>query len=355
MSKLILAVTAILFLAIAVLLPADAQEKGKAGGIPPALVVTADVEAGKFSPEAEFVGTLFYKEVSDVASEVDGMVEAYFFEEGERVKDGHVLVRLSTDLIEKDVKAKKAQYEEFMVSIEKARKDLIRMEKLFEQGSISEQDHDEHYFRLKGLEKRLESLDAEMERLNIVLQKKTITAPFYAVVLKRYVDRGEWLSPGSRVGALARYDAVDVVVDLPEEFTGYIRQGRLVHVKAGGKSISGIIKGIIPKGDISTRTFPVKIEVKNPGFLKEGMEARVLMPIGEKRKALLINRDAVIKPFGKNVVFSVADSKAKMIAVDVIGFDGLKAVVRSEELKEGMKVIVKGHERLRDGQEIKVQ
>ena len=31
---------------------------------------------------------------------------------------------------------------------------------------------------------------------------------------------------------------------------------------------------------ITTRTFPVKMSLKNPGFLAQGMEARVTLPTG---------------------------------------------------------------------------
>jgi hypothetical protein len=39
--------------------------------MPPAAVVVSDVSAGFVAPEAEFVGTVFYLEVSEVAAEVN--------------------------------------------------------------------------------------------------------------------------------------------------------------------------------------------------------------------------------------------------------------------------------------------
>jgi hypothetical protein len=38
----------------------------------------------------------------------------------------------------------------------------------------------------------------------------------------------------------------------------------------------------------------------------------------------------------------------------VAGYDGMKAGVFAEGLKEGMRVVVKGNERLRDGQEVNI-
>ena len=43
-----------------------------------------------------------------------------------------------------------------------------------------------------------------------------------------------------------------------------------------------------------------------------------------------------------------------MISVDVIGYQGLIAGVQSPDLAEGMQVVVKGNERLRDGQKVSI-
>ncbi len=84
------------------------------------------------------------------------------------------------------------------------------------------------------------------------------------------------------------------------------------------------------------------------------MEAQVSLPTGEKKKTFTVNRDAVITVFGNTVVFAVIDSKAKMIPVNVVGYKNMTAGVYTEGLEEGMKVVVKGNERLRDGQAVNI-
>jgi multidrug efflux pump subunit AcrA (membrane-fusion protein) len=43
-----------------------------------------------------------------------------------------------------------------------------------------------------------------------------------------------------------------------------------------------------------------------------------------------------------------------MIPVDVIGYQNLLVGVEGPGLAEGMQVVVKGHERLRDGQDVRL-
>ena len=332
--------------------PLWGQEKPK--GPPPANVSVATVKAGMIAPQAEFIGTVFFQEVSDVASELSGLVEVVRFEEGQRIKKGQVLIELGSDLLNKRLRATSATYEQALSELEIARIELKRREKLFKTKSISEQSYDENRFRVRGVEKRASSLKAEVERIEIELQKKIIRAPFDGIVIKRQVDRGEWLAEGATVAILAKDDVVDIVVDVSEEFIPFVQVGMPVKATVSGKELSGSIIAVVPRGDIATRTFPVKIRTLNTLALIEGMSARVVLPTAKPKKTLVVPRDAVIPVFGQTVVYAVKDSKAQMIPVSVIGYQDLIAGIEGQGLAEGMQVVVKGNERLRNGQMVSI-
>ncbi len=327
-----------------------AQEKPT--GPPPANVSVSQVITGMVAPHSEFIGTIFFQEVSNVASEVSGLVEVVQFEEGQLVSNKQTLVTLSSDILKKRIRAIAATHEQILADLQEARLDFQRKEKLFKNQSISEQSYDENRFKVKRLEKQAESLMAEVERLELELEKTVIKSPFGGVVVKRHVDRGEWLSAGDPVAVIAKHDVVDVIVDLPERLIGHVRPGINVQITAAGKNLNGKVITIVPKGDIATRTFPVKIRMPNTASLIEGMTARVNLPTGDEQQALIIPRDAVINQFGRMVVFAVIDSKARMIPVSIIGYEGLTVGVVAQDLKEGMMVVVRGNERLQDGQAV---
>jgi len=330
-------------------------QEDKEKGMPPAQVVVSEMILGMIAPEVEFIGTIFYQEVSDVAAEVKGKVEEVLFEEGERIKKGKPLVRLDSALLKKTIESTRASYEQVLADHESARIDMRRVEGLYREGLVAEQVFDEIRFRVKGLEKKAESLKSQIEGLEVELKKKVISAPFGGVVIKKQMDRGEWLEPGGKVATIARDDVVEVIVNVSEDVMRFVKPGIDAKVTAAGKEITGKVSAIVPRGDIQTRTFPVKVRVKNGISLIEGMEARVNLPAGERKKGIIVPRDAVINRFGNNVVFTVSDSKAKMIKVKVISYMGLSAGVESDELKEGMKVVTKGNERLMDGQNVQIQ
>ncbi len=332
---------------------AKAQEQGK-GGPPPALVTVSEVREGTIAPEREFVGTVFYPEVSEVSAEVSGGVVSVDVEEGRRVRKGNVLVRLDADLLEKTIASTRASHGQVLVDLEKARADFRRIESLYKQEAIAEQVYDENRFRVMSLEKRAESLAADIERLEAELHRKTVRAPFDGVIVKKLVDRGEWLSPGDKVATVARDDLVDVIVEVPGEVVPFVRPGRKVAVRVAGKEATGSVLSVVPRGDISTRTFPVKVRLRNRYALIEGMEARVAVPTGKRERALLVPRDALVTGSGNAAVYTVVDGKAKMVPVKVLRFEGGTAGIEAEGIRKGMPVVVKGNERLRDGQPVTV-
>ena len=333
--------------------PLWSQDKGMQP--PPASVSVAKVKTGMVAPEAEFIGTVYYQEVSNVASELSGLAQSVKFEEGQRVQRAQALVELGSELLRKNLQATLLNHEQVLSELEIARIELSRKEKLFKKKSIAEQSYDQDRFRVVGLEKQAASLAVQVERIEIELKKKTIRAPYSAVVIKRMVDRGEWISEGEEVAVVAKDDVVDIVVEVPERFIQYVKPGLPTRTLINGNEIPGKVFTIVPRGDIATRTFPVKIRSPNKYSLIEGMSARVVLPTGSRRKTLVVPRDAVVFMFGQNVIFTVNNTKAVMLPVNIIGYDGLIVGVEARGLQEGMQVVVDGNERLRNGQAVLVK
>ncbi len=354
MIKRIFINTSIFFILICALPNLSTGENKQEETMGPANVVISKVTTGSIAPEEEYVGTVYYIEVSNLSSEASGMVEDITFEEGQRTEKGAPLVKLNSELLEKKLQARVASYEQILSDLERARNDYRRIKDLFSKKIVAEKDYDDQRFQVEGLEKKVGALKAEVEHLEIELKKTLIKAPFSGVIIKKHIARGDWLSPGKTVATIASDGAMDLIVEVPETVIKYLRPGMAVDANAGEEEKRGIIAAIIPRGDIATRTFPIKIRIKNGASLMEGMEARVKLPVGEKIDALLVPRDAVLNRFGETTVVLVVDSKATIIPVKVVGYRGMMAGINAKKISEGMKVVVKGNERLRDGQPVNI-
>lgn len=336
----------LLLLALAAI-PARGQD-----GAPPSPVVTAKSEAGSVTPQSVFVGTVYFPEVSMVAAEVAGRVDTVAFDEGDRVARGQALAGLNTAILEKELAAQEASLRQAMASLEKARLDFARMERLFGQKTVSEQEYDDARFAVLELEGQADALASQADTLRIKLEKARVRAPFAGVVLERAVERGEWLSAGSQVATLARDDEIEVRVNVPAEVFRLCRPGLAVEVQAAGLSLPGEVASATPAGDEATRTFPVRILAKGAAGLAQGMQAKVRLPLGGKVDAVLVPRDAVIPVQGRDMIFTIAEGKAQPVPVEVKAYNGMTAAVSGPGLAGGMTVITKGHERLRPGQPV---
>jgi RND family efflux transporter MFP subunit len=332
------------------LAPAHAFAQG--GERPPSPVVTAKVGSGDMAPQAEFIGTVYFTEISNVASEVVGKVVDLRVHDGQRVAKGDIMVVLSATLLDKQIRRARALAQQAKAEYEFARLEHRRIETLFKSRSVAEGEFDSKRLTAEALQSKYEAMQAELAELLDEADKKTIRAPYDGVVIDVPVSRGEWMSVGSVVAVTARDDQFDVVVNAPKEAYGVVKPGLKVGIRVAGTELSGAVFAVIPRGDVATRTFPVKIRVENSGVLAEGMEARVVLPRGLGGATLIVPRDAVISVRGNQVVWAVVDGKAVPVPVYVVGFRGLLAGVKSDKLKEGMDVVVKGNERLRPEQPV---
>lgn len=330
--------------------PAFAQQ-----GAPATPVVVDKVTSGDMAPQTEYIGTVYFTETSDVAAEVDGKLVSLAVQEGQRVAKGDPLVVLSADILNQSIANARALMDQAQADFDLAKLENERTTKLYRSQTVAEGEYDSKRLTALSAEKRVMATKATLNRLYVERSKKTIRAPYDGVVIERKAFRGEWVSKGSVVVSVARDDEVDVVVNAPREAFGVVKPGLKVNVNAAGKEMSGEVFAAIPKGDVTTRTFPVKIRVQNDGSLAEGMEARVILPKGLGGKTLIVPRDAVISARGQLVVWAVVDGKAAPMPVRVVGYRGMLAGVQSPTLKEGMDVVVKGNERLQPQQPVAAQ
>ncbi|MDO8747536.1 MAG: efflux RND transporter periplasmic adaptor subunit [Candidatus Omnitrophota bacterium] len=105
--------------------------------------------------------------------------------------------------------------------------------------------------------------------------------------------------------------------------------------------------------DAATRTLDVEIILANPdNKLKSGMFARIDILAGKRERVLALPQDALSKEDSSYYAFVVEGGKAKKVKVE-IGISNDKVEIL-KGLEENQKVIVFGQQGLRDGALVKV-
>lgn len=322
---------------------------------PPVPVRVATVEQKMVSDKISLIGTTAAMAKSTVAAEVSGVVEYFPAKEGDFVKKGEPLVSLRSTELELHLKGLTAAREKIKANLQYAEKELKRLSRLKDSNSVAETQYDNAFFTHQALLQELQVKKAEIEQLDYEIKQKKVFAPFSGFVAKEHAQLGEWISAGGAVVTLLDLSEIKVTVDVPERYSVLLFPKSQVNVLVKSISsdhFSGKIYAILPQGDPDSRTFPVRINLPNPGFkIKSGMEAMVTFYLATKKNAILLPKDAIVTAGTNKVVFLVADGKAVPVSVKILGYyDGNAAV--EGNLKPGAKVVIRGNERLKSGQAV---
>lgn len=311
------------------------------------LVETAPISIGSLASYQTFIGTLYFSETSIVASQVAGLVMKVDFETTDQVKKDQILVELDDEILNSKIMAIKASIKEIRLQLEKVNKDLRRYSQLLKQKNVSQQQYDEFYYNKTSLEQKHIALQAQLSTLNIEHRQNTIRAPYSGVIAKKYISRGEWVDQGGEIATLINTENIDVLFDIPASFIKQLDYKQKIDIQINQKKYQASIKGLIKQGDAKTRTLPLKIKLDTvDDSLFSGLEAQIKLPRKNHSNSLLVPRDAVVKRFGQDVVFTIINNKAKMIPVKVELYQGTQVAVKATELNVQMRVIIKGNERV---------
>lgn len=312
-----------------------------------ALVEIQPLKKQEVNDLQEFVGTVNFDKKSKIASESSGVVKKISFEVGQKVKKDEVLVQIDSDILDAQIKAGIAAVNMYEVQLKNAKKNYDRYSALIEKNSISQKVFDDAKVEYDVANENLISSKAKLNELDIQKSKKIIKAPYSGVIVEKNINLNEWLNVGSQIATIVNTQDLEIVFNLPISFIGGLKSGDEYDINVSDEIIKAKLYAAIPSGDKLTRTFPVRFKADaNDKFIFDGASAKINFAKESKTQALVINRDAVIKRFNMDVIFTVVNDKAVMIPVKVLTYFGLNAAITAEGLAEGMPIVTKGNERV---------
>jgi multidrug efflux system membrane fusion protein len=195
-----------------------------------------------------------------------------------------------------------------------------------------------------------------------------IAAPANGVVLKRQIEAGALVSPGSPGFVIAQTDSMKAVFGVPDWLVREAKLGMTLPVRVeslGTQEFPGRITAISPIADAATRLFEVELTVPNPqGILKAGLIATVEVPESDPEAAraqaiaLVVPLAAIVRPSEGQFAVVVMEGEgargiARLRAIEVGDVYGNMAAVRSG-LKQGERVVITGASLLTEGEAIQV-
>jgi RND family efflux transporter MFP subunit len=285
---------------------------------------------------------------------VEGLVVKLLAEEGTRVERGSPLARLRTTNLEIRLRAAQGQLKEADARRSRAERVLNRARELFDQELISTNEFDDAMADFNAWDGRVIQLAAEIERIELDLERCTIRSPIAGVVVAEHIEVGGWIGVGDPVMDVIATENLDIRVELPERYFHLLtgEESAVVHVNPT-LEIPAELSAIIPLADSRSRVFPIKVSIPNKdGRLAAGMLVEVSLPVGTPQSTVIVPKDAVVTRGPAKSVFVIADDNtAREVPVQVGAGVGAWLVVEGE-ITAGEKVVTRGNERLFAGQAV---
>ena len=327
-----------------------------ADGPPPAKVRMAPVTQEEVSQSRPVIGILYYDRVSEISTELAGLVDHVKVRQGEKVRKGDPLVILNTEILDKEIAYQKSRIEQIDLRIANAGKNYNRLEKLFSNSGVSEKDYDDALFSYQLAQKEKQAVEDTLQKLLIQKKRSVISAPFDGIILTKDVDSGSWVQPGRQLVSIGSTKDLFIKAPIAETTLQFIELGQNVSVviNAFDREVQGTIADIDPVADLKTKNIFLKISIPEQPLVAQNMSATVQVPVSPKQKLSILSRAALIKFQGKDFVYTVKEGKAAIMPINIVAYLGEKVGTDTPYIAPGMKLVVEGNERLRPDQPVVV-
>ncbi len=301
-------------------------------------IVTAVATTEPFTETLEALGTAKANESVIITPTVDDRVVGIFFDDGDVVIQGQVLVKLDDS---------EAQYllAEERAAFQEQEKQYARMSRLAKTNATSRSQLDEE----KGL---MEIARAKVANMEARLQDYTIRAPFSGILGTRQISTGAVVDSDSVITTLDDTTVIKLDFTISEIYLGALNIGMEVIARSPAypdRKFDGSVTAISSRVDPETRTLMVRAQIPNPDrLLKPGMLLAVNL-IKDRSPSLIIPEEAVIQEKDKKYVLLVTpENKVDKIEI-VTGRRSPGKVEVISGLKDGHQVIIQGLTRVRQG------
>ena len=337
----------------------------------PATVKAYRVSRGDITETVMGTGTLDAKRKTIISAKISERIMKVFFDQGDRVKKGQLLVLLNEDELKMQVQVAEADLETARTNLTKLKNDLDytsavlhnaetvyqRQQKLLEGKVVSQSDYDKALEDLKvakannnrsksaltEAESRIIAAERNVELRKTQLAYARIKAPFDGLIVFRARDPGDIVVPGTPILSVVSTKILWIESWVGETELEKVHAGEYADIifrSVPERKFQGKVARIAKEVDKETREFIVDVAAeKLPQNWAIGQRAEVFIKTREKKNVLIIPDTFIVWWNNGSGVFIDKDGRAAWRPVKQ-GIHGDGTVEITEGLNEGDTVII---------------
>jgi RND family efflux transporter MFP subunit len=343
---------------------------------PPPVSVSQAIVRGDVIDSDQYEGRITSMPKVDLRARVKGHLTKVNFDAGQMVKAGDLLYEIDPRPYKTTLNAALAQAKSAEAALEFANSELSRVRRLVTTRAASREEAEQWVAKQVVAQGDILKAKSAVDEAKLNLDFTQITAPFSGQIGRTQIDLGNLVNAGGGETLLATLVTVDPIY----VYFGVDERSLLRYLKDHRNKAADrdkVVKelnipitialegeeGFPHKGTLdfadnrvnpSTGTIQCRGKLSNPDRLfRDGMRARVRVPVSDPYKAILVTERAIGSEQGRKFVYVVnKDNVAERrdVVLDRV-VDGLQVV--RQGLQPGDLVVVNGIQRVRDGLEVK--
>lgn len=295
--------------------------------------------------EIEALGTAFANEAVNITTNIIDTISEIRFEDGQSVKKGQIIVKLTQT-------EELAQKNAIQAQLHEHERELKRLADLLKRQALAQNEYDARKTLLAISKENLLEIEAKIEDRNI-------RAPFDGILGLRKISVGSLVQPGDIITTLDDIRKIKLDFSIPSSFLDVVKEGLNIDAVANAydnKVFQGTVTTIGSRVDPRTRSIEIRAILPNPeGLIKPGLLMSVKL-LKNKRHAILIPEEAVTQRQDDHFVFVVDQETHQTERRQVtIGTRKPGWVEIINGLNAGEQVIVRGFTSVEDGQKVEFE
>ena len=283
-----------------------------------------------FDNNLSLSGSIEANEQVEIRSEVSGIVEAIYFQEGSNVGKGQVLFKVND--LELRAQLRQTATREGLASENERRAKL-----LLQKEAISQEEYDLARADLK-------SAQAQSQLIRAQIAKTVVRAPFSGRIGLRSISPGTYITPVILVAKLVNTGKLKITFSIPEKYASQVKTNTYISFTVSGSTekYTAKVYAIEPEVAVATRTLQVRAIAENKnGKLLPGTFADVELPLDIIKDAIVVPTEAIIPVQNGKKVFISSNGQAKEIMIETATRTDASILVLSG-LKAGDTIITSG-------------
>jgi RND family efflux transporter MFP subunit len=317
----------------------------------------------------DFTGRAEAIESVEIKAQVTGYIDKVAFKDGDEVEKGALLYKIDDRTYKADLEQAEGNVQRLKASLERYNADLERARRMRLGDAMSREDYDKAVANKGETTASLVSAKATVDRAKLNVGFTTITAPISGKLSRTNYTVGNLVNKDQTtlttiVSMAPIYVAFDVDERTALTVDKMMREKQIDRPKDGkmpvfaktlietGYPHEGFISFVDNKFDTSTGTIRVRATFPNKERIFEpGADVRVRVPLGGKKKKLLVSEQAISTDLGKPALYVVKDGVVESHPV-VLGSlrDGMRVIEKGVE--PGDWVIINGLQKVRPGDQV---